>query len=106
MVMAALCASNAAERGTTASGIAAAAEQTAAGGACAVMPAESAATIGRLQDEFGGFEHASLQVNFNTMAYPAALASMRLFAREVMPRFRDTSSSSFRVPSSAREPGI
>jgi hypothetical protein len=40
-----------------------------------------------MQREFGGFEHASLQVNFNTMPYAAALASMRLFAREVMPRF-------------------
>ena len=50
-------------------------------------PAEIAATIIRLQDELGGFEHASLQVNFNTMEYEPALASMRLFAREVMPRF-------------------
>jgi hypothetical protein len=40
-----------------------------------------------VQHEFGGFEHASLQVNFNTMAYAPALASMSLFAREVMPRF-------------------
>ena len=48
--------------------------------------AEIAATVGRLQREFGGFEHASLQVNFNAMPYEAALASMRLFAREVMPR--------------------
>jgi len=40
-----------------------------------------------LQHEFGGFEHASLQVNFNTMPYAEALASMRLFAQEIMPRF-------------------
>jgi hypothetical protein len=40
-----------------------------------------------LADDFGGFEHASLQVNFNTMPFAPALASMRLFAREVMPRF-------------------
>jgi alkanesulfonate monooxygenase SsuD/methylene tetrahydromethanopterin reductase-like flavin-dependent oxidoreductase (luciferase family) len=66
-----------------------AAEQIAAGGAWVGSPEEIAATIGRLQHEFGGFEHASLQVNFNTMAYPAALASMRLFAREVMPRFTE-----------------
>src|SRR6202047_2313931 len=83
-----------------------AAEQIASGGAWIGSPDEIAATIARLQHEFGGFEHASLQVNFNTMAFPAALASMRLFAGEVMPRFGDTSSSSFRVPSSAREPGI
>jgi hypothetical protein len=43
-----------------------------------------------LQREFGGFEHASLQVNFNTMPYAEALASMHLFARKVMPRFSQT----------------
>jgi len=48
---------------------------------------EIAATIARMRDDFGGFEHASLQVNFNLMPFDAALASMRLFAREVMPRF-------------------
>src|SRR3954463_7764724 len=64
-----------------------AAEQIAAGGAWIGSPDEIAATIARLQREFGGFEHASLQVNFNTMPYAEALSSMRLFAREVMPRF-------------------
>jgi alkanesulfonate monooxygenase SsuD/methylene tetrahydromethanopterin reductase-like flavin-dependent oxidoreductase (luciferase family) len=64
-----------------------AAEQIASGGAWIGSPEEIAATIARLQREFGGFEHASLQVNFNTMPYAAALASMRLFAGEVMPRF-------------------
>jgi alkanesulfonate monooxygenase SsuD/methylene tetrahydromethanopterin reductase-like flavin-dependent oxidoreductase (luciferase family) len=67
-----------------------AAEQIAAGGAWVGSPEEIAATIARLRHEFGGFEHASLQVNFNTMPFPAALASMRLFAREVMPRFSKT----------------
>lgn len=65
----------------------AAAEQIAAGGAWIGSPGEIAATITRLQRDFGGFEHASLQVNFNTMPVEPALASMRLFAREVMPRF-------------------
>jgi alkanesulfonate monooxygenase SsuD/methylene tetrahydromethanopterin reductase-like flavin-dependent oxidoreductase (luciferase family) len=64
-----------------------AAEQIASGGAWVGSPGEIAATVARLGGEFGGFEHASLQVNFNTMPYEAALASMRLFAREVMPRF-------------------
>ncbi|HEV8678988.1 MAG TPA: LLM class flavin-dependent oxidoreductase [Stellaceae bacterium] len=64
-----------------------AAEQIAAGGAWIGSPDEIAATIARLDEEFGGFEHASLQVNFNTMAFGPALASLRLFAREVMPRF-------------------
>jgi alkanesulfonate monooxygenase SsuD/methylene tetrahydromethanopterin reductase-like flavin-dependent oxidoreductase (luciferase family) len=64
-----------------------AAEQIEAGGAWVGSPDEIGATIARLQDEFGGFEEASLQVNFNTMAFAPALASLRLFAREVMPRF-------------------
>src|SRR5207237_449197 len=67
-----------------------AAEQIAAGGAWIGSPDEIAATIERLQREFGEFEHASLQVNFNTMPYEEALASMRLFAQEVMPRFADS----------------
>src|SRR5881394_2653139 len=64
-----------------------AAEQIASGGAWVGSPGDIAATIARLQREFGGFEHASLQVNFNTMPYAEALSSMRLFAQEVMPRF-------------------
>lgn len=64
-----------------------AADQIAGGGAWVGTPAEISDTIARLQREFGGFEHASLQVNFNALPYDAALASMRLFAREVMPRF-------------------
>jgi alkanesulfonate monooxygenase SsuD/methylene tetrahydromethanopterin reductase-like flavin-dependent oxidoreductase (luciferase family) len=64
-----------------------AAEQIEAGGAWIGSPDEIAATITRLRAEFGGFEHASLQVNFNTMPFAPALASIQLFAREVMPRF-------------------
>jgi len=64
-----------------------AAEQISSGGAWVGSPDEIAETIARLQREFGGIEHASLQVNFNTMPIAEALASMRLFAREVMPRF-------------------
>jgi alkanesulfonate monooxygenase SsuD/methylene tetrahydromethanopterin reductase-like flavin-dependent oxidoreductase (luciferase family) len=64
-----------------------AAEQIASGGAWVGTPDEIAATIARLECEFSGFEHASLQVNFNTMPYNEAVASMRLFAAEVMPRF-------------------
>jgi alkanesulfonate monooxygenase SsuD/methylene tetrahydromethanopterin reductase-like flavin-dependent oxidoreductase (luciferase family) len=62
-------------------------EQIANGAAWIGAPAEIAATIARLQRDFGPFEHASLQVNFNTMPYEPALASLRLFAREVMARF-------------------
>jgi alkanesulfonate monooxygenase SsuD/methylene tetrahydromethanopterin reductase-like flavin-dependent oxidoreductase (luciferase family) len=64
-----------------------AAQQIASGAAWIGSPDEIAAMISRLQDEFGAFEHASLQVNFNTLPYAPALASLRLFAREVMPRF-------------------
>jgi alkanesulfonate monooxygenase SsuD/methylene tetrahydromethanopterin reductase-like flavin-dependent oxidoreductase (luciferase family) len=64
-----------------------AAEQIASGAAWIGSPDEIAAAIARLRDDFGGFEHASLQVNFNAMPFVPALASMRLFAREVMPRF-------------------
>ncbi len=38
-------------------------------------------------EQIGGFEHASLQVNFNTLDRADAEASMRLFASEVMPHF-------------------
>jgi len=64
-----------------------AAEQIESGAAWIGSPDEIAATIARVERDFGGFEHASLQVNFNLMPFDAALASMRLFARAVMPRF-------------------
>ena len=51
-----------------------------------------AGIVGQIRDyvaEVGGFEHASLQVNFNTVGRVEAEASMRLFAREVMPRVRE-----------------
>ncbi len=64
-----------------------AADQIAGGAAWIGSPDEIAATIACVRDEFGGFEHASLQVNFNMIPLAAAQASMRLFAREVMPRF-------------------
>jgi hypothetical protein len=37
--------------------------------------------------EVGGFESASLQVNFGMISRAEAEESMRLFAREVMPHF-------------------
>jgi alkanesulfonate monooxygenase SsuD/methylene tetrahydromethanopterin reductase-like flavin-dependent oxidoreductase (luciferase family) len=64
-----------------------AAEQMASGAAWVGTPDEIAATIARMAHDFGGFEHASLQVNFNLMPRELAQASMRLFARAVMPRF-------------------
>ena len=64
-----------------------AAEQMESGAAWIGTPDEIARTIARMNEDFGGFEHASLQVNFNLMPFDAALGSMRLFASEVMPRF-------------------
>ena len=64
-----------------------AADQITSGAAWIGSPEEITGQIRRTQDAFGSYEHASLQVNFNTMPFDPALASMRLFAREVMPRF-------------------
>jgi alkanesulfonate monooxygenase SsuD/methylene tetrahydromethanopterin reductase-like flavin-dependent oxidoreductase (luciferase family) len=64
-----------------------AADQIASGAAWIGSPDEITAAITRVQREFGGFEHASLQVNFNMIPLAEAQASMRLFAARVMPRF-------------------
>ena len=64
-----------------------AADQIANGAAWIGSPDEIIAAIERCREAFGGFEHASLQVNFNMMPLSAAQASMRLFAEKVMPRF-------------------
>ena len=44
--------------------------------------------IAAYASEVGGFESASLQVNFGMITQPEAEASMTLFAREVMPNFK------------------
>jgi hypothetical protein len=43
--------------------------------------------IGAYEEAVGGFEIASLQVNFNTVSFEDAAASMRLFGEKVIPRF-------------------
>jgi len=63
-----------------------AADQMTTGAAWVGTPDEIARTIATMQADFGGFEHASLQVNFNLMPFDEAMASLRLCAREVMPR--------------------
>jgi len=64
--------------------------QIASGSAWIGTPAEVRAAIaGRLED-FGPFEHASMQVNFGDFPLNEALRSLDLFAREVMPAFIDT----------------
>ena len=50
-------------------------------------PEDLRATIKDYNEASGGFESASLQVNFGNMDVATAEASMRLFAREVMPAF-------------------
>lgn len=40
-------------------------------------------------ERIGGFESASLQVNFNTIAYEDAARSVRLFGEKVIPRFHN-----------------
>jgi alkanesulfonate monooxygenase SsuD/methylene tetrahydromethanopterin reductase-like flavin-dependent oxidoreductase (luciferase family) len=62
-------------------------DQIVSGAAWVGSPEEIIAQICKTQEEFGEYEHASLQVNFNMVPLDAALASMRLFAREVMPHF-------------------
>jgi alkanesulfonate monooxygenase SsuD/methylene tetrahydromethanopterin reductase-like flavin-dependent oxidoreductase (luciferase family) len=64
-----------------------AADQMESGAAWVGTPDEIAQIIARMNADFGGFEQASLQVNFNLMPFDAAMGSMRLFASEVMPRF-------------------
>ena len=64
-----------------------AADQIASGAAWIGSPDQIIAAVEHSREEFGGFEHASLQVNFNMMPLSAAQASMRVFAERVMPRF-------------------
>ena len=61
--------------------------QIASGSAWVGTPAEVRATIARMQAAYGGFDHASMQINFNLMPQDEAMRSMRLFAEEVIPAF-------------------
>ena len=62
--------------------------QMAKGLAWVGTPRELTQRVLAFNDEVGGFESASLQVNFNTISREDALRSMHLFAREVMPAVR------------------
>ena len=62
-------------------------DQIASGAAWIGSPEEIIDQIRRTQAEFGVYEHASLQVNFNMVPLDDARASMRLFAERVMPCF-------------------
>ena len=60
--------------------------QIAGGSAWIGTPEEIRASIARVQEAFGGFEHASLQINFNTMPQDEAMRSLHMFATEVIPK--------------------
>jgi alkanesulfonate monooxygenase SsuD/methylene tetrahydromethanopterin reductase-like flavin-dependent oxidoreductase (luciferase family) len=57
------------------------------GSALVGTPDEIKALVAKNIELYGDFEHASLQINFGSIPYEDARASMRLFAREVMPAF-------------------
>ncbi|HUZ73639.1 MAG TPA: LLM class flavin-dependent oxidoreductase [Stellaceae bacterium] len=61
--------------------------QVASGAAWIGTPAEIADQIARYVDAVGGYDSASLQVNFNTIGYAEAERSVRLFSEKVMPLF-------------------
>jgi hypothetical protein len=52
------------------------------------------AQISAYHDQVGGFDIASLQVNFGLVSHVDAAHSMRLFAQEVMPYFREAVTTS------------
>jgi alkanesulfonate monooxygenase SsuD/methylene tetrahydromethanopterin reductase-like flavin-dependent oxidoreductase (luciferase family) len=60
--------------------------QIASGSAWIGTPEEIRTSIARVQEAFGGFEHASLQINFNTMPQDEAMRSLHMFATEVIPK--------------------
>ena len=59
------------------------------GGAWIGTPDDIRKSIASYDQQVGGFESASLQVNFGMIAYAEAEQSMDLFAREVMPHFKN-----------------
>lgn len=61
--------------------------QVKSGAAWIGTPDDIAKQIETYIEAVGGFESASLQVNFNTIPYVEAEKSARLFAEKVMPRF-------------------
>lgn len=61
--------------------------QVESGSAWVGTPAEVRTTIERLEQEYGAFEHASMQLNFYDLGVEDAMRSLELFAAEVMPAF-------------------
>jgi alkanesulfonate monooxygenase SsuD/methylene tetrahydromethanopterin reductase-like flavin-dependent oxidoreductase (luciferase family) len=62
--------------------------QVAKGSAWIGTPDDIRKAIASFEAQVGGFESASLQVNFGVIGQADAEASMKLFAREVMPQFK------------------
>lgn len=58
--------------------------QLESGSAWVGSPAEVRATIAKVQEEYGGFEHASMQVNFYDLGFEDAMGSLELFSQEVI----------------------
>lgn len=63
--------------------------QVAKGAAWVGTPKQLREAISDYYRQVGGFDIASLQVNFNTLPVEASESSMRLFSREVMPYFSE-----------------
>jgi alkanesulfonate monooxygenase SsuD/methylene tetrahydromethanopterin reductase-like flavin-dependent oxidoreductase (luciferase family) len=61
--------------------------QVVSGAAWIGTPAEIIAQIDDYRRQNGAFDIASMQVNFNTLGYEDAAASMRLFGTKVIPHF-------------------
>jgi alkanesulfonate monooxygenase SsuD/methylene tetrahydromethanopterin reductase-like flavin-dependent oxidoreductase (luciferase family) len=61
--------------------------QVASGAAFIGTPDDISEQIAQYIAGMGGFESASLQVNFNTVSYEHAAHSVRLFSEKVIPRF-------------------
>ena len=59
------------------------------GGAWVGTPDDIRKSIAAYDEQVGGFESASLQVNFGMISQIDAERSMDLFAREVMPHFKN-----------------
>ena len=61
--------------------------QTASGAAWVGTPEDICDAVADYVRLVDGFDVASMQVNFNTVPFDAAVRSMRLFSARVMPRF-------------------
>jgi len=79
--------------------------QSAKGAVWVGSPAHLRHQIAGYQERVGGFEVASLQVNFNDLPYELALGSMTRFAREVLPQFAGAAAAAPARRGDGTEPG-